>query len=377
MGDSEPVEEPPNDESSSSLDGGDDQSSGSSTRERRSSIDSDATEIAKPPGDLLDSETTLEATDSEDLDDDGFDTTDEADMYSGASATVRSSIWEHDYEGGRRYHHYRHGRYPLPNDDIEQEREYMKHVIHMEMTGGRLFNAPIESHPQRIMDLCTGTGLWPIAVSKLYPSAEIVGVDLSPIQPFMVPPNVRFLIDDVEDEWMDRGGYDFIHMRYSSIYMRDVDKLVQNAFDHLKPGGWIEFSDFCSFVRCDDGTMPEDYPVGKCALMAHQALLKDGMNTWVANELGETFKRIGFQNVQCKVMKTPIGAWPRDHHQRIIGAYFRDALQEFINALAAKPLRKSGLSDAELEVFLVTVRKSLCDKKVHSYLNFISWWAQK
>lgn len=39
----------------------------------------------------------------------------------------------------------------------------MKHVLHMEQTGGRLFNAPIAPNPQKILDLCTGTGLWPVA----------------------------------------------------------------------------------------------------------------------------------------------------------------------------------------------------------------------
>lgn len=43
----------------------------------------------------------LEATDSEDVydDDDDMEDTDE---YSAASVTVRSSIWEHEFEGGRR-----------------------------------------------------------------------------------------------------------------------------------------------------------------------------------------------------------------------------------------------------------------------------------
>ena len=58
------------------------------------------------------------------------------------------------------YHHYRHGRYPLPNDDLEQGRDAMKHAIHLEACNGELINAPIGSNPQRILDLATGTGLW-------------------------------------------------------------------------------------------------------------------------------------------------------------------------------------------------------------------------
>jgi hypothetical protein len=35
-------------------------------------------------------------------------------------------------------------------------------------------------------------------VGDQFPAANILGVDLSPIQPEWVPPNVRFMVDDVE-----------------------------------------------------------------------------------------------------------------------------------------------------------------------------------
>ncbi len=32
------------------------------------------------------------------------------------------------------YHQYRNGRYPIPNDDAEQNRDDMKHALTMELT---------------------------------------------------------------------------------------------------------------------------------------------------------------------------------------------------------------------------------------------------
>lgn len=32
------------------------------------------------------------------------------------------------------YHQYRHGRYPIPNDDKEQNRDDMKHAMMLELT---------------------------------------------------------------------------------------------------------------------------------------------------------------------------------------------------------------------------------------------------
>ncbi|KAM5345217.1 hypothetical protein ACJ41O_011079 [Fusarium nematophilum] len=107
-----------------------------------------------------------------------------------ASTSVSSSIYQHSFQNGRRYHRYRHGRYPLPNDEAEQNREDMLHAMMLEATDGRLFYAPLGTNPQKIADLGTGTGIWAIEMGDKYPSAEVLGLDLSPIQPVWVPPNI-------------------------------------------------------------------------------------------------------------------------------------------------------------------------------------------
>ncbi len=53
-----------------------------------------------------------------------------------ASTAASSNVYRHEYEHGRRYHSYKHGRYPIPNDDEEQHRMDMKHVMMMEITVG-------------------------------------------------------------------------------------------------------------------------------------------------------------------------------------------------------------------------------------------------
>lgn len=53
-----------------------------------------------------------------------------------------------------------------------------------------------------------------------FPSAEVIGTDLSPIQPTEVPPNLHFEIDDCTLEWLfTKESFDFIHARslYGSI----------------------------------------------------------------------------------------------------------------------------------------------------------------
>lgn len=100
-----------------------------------------------------------------------------------------------------------------------------------------------------------------IAAADQYPSAQVIGNDLSPIQPNMlvasIPFTVRqllthiisiwflriynFLVDDIEAEWVDDGTpYDFIHARYLCYSIKDFRKLfeaMRQAYKAWRLGG--------------------------------------------------------------------------------------------------------------------------------------------
>ncbi|KAK0641377.1 hypothetical protein B0T16DRAFT_419744 [Cercophora newfieldiana] len=102
----------------------------------------------------------------------------------GTSLRPIPSITEESFYSGRQYHHYRPGRYLLPNDTAEQEREEVKHLMLLQLTDGAHFLAPIApSNLRKVIDLGTGTGTWAMEVGERFPSAEVTGTDLSPIQP--------------------------------------------------------------------------------------------------------------------------------------------------------------------------------------------------
>jgi hypothetical protein len=63
------------------------------------------------------------------------------------------------------------------------------------------------------------------------PSAEVVGVDLSPIQPSFVPPNCRFEVDDINQDWTyPNDHFDFVHVRALIGCIPDWTKLYEKAF---------------------------------------------------------------------------------------------------------------------------------------------------
>jgi len=251
----------------------------------------------------------------------------------------------------------------------------MKHAMMLELTDGKLHFAPIKEDGS-ILDLGTGTGIWAIDMGDKYPGATVTGVDLSPIQPLWVPPNVKFMVDDIEDTWSGTK-YDFIHTRAISPIVKDLAKLLRQSFDHLKPGGYLEGQEFHVHPRCDDGTMSDEYPVLKFYDLLAQAFGKLGFDIHIPVRLADMMREAGFVNVKETVLKVPIGIWAKDKNLRLVGMYWRMAIHDLLPAMGGKPFLSLGMSPEEIEVFLVGVRKALSDTKVHSYIHFHFVYGQK
>jgi len=70
-----------------------------------------------------------------------------------------------------------------------------------------------------------------LLVGEKYPSASVRGIDLSPIQPVWVPPNVSFLVDDCELDWMSDNEYDLVHFRFMIMILKKVPIVLRNAYE--------------------------------------------------------------------------------------------------------------------------------------------------
>jgi hypothetical protein len=69
-------------------------------------------------------------------------------------------------------------------------------------------------------------------VGDLYPAANILGVDLSPIQPEWVPPNVKFMVDDLESPWLKpRNYFDYVHARHTVMAVKNWPQLMRNVME--------------------------------------------------------------------------------------------------------------------------------------------------
>lgn len=72
-----------------------------------------------------------------------------------------------------------------------------------------------------------------------HPSAEVIGTDLSPIQPGLVPPNLWFVIDDAESQWVYPYPFEFVHLRTIGGSIEDVPKPLRQIYEKSYPG-WLD-----------------------------------------------------------------------------------------------------------------------------------------
>ncbi|KAK0668461.1 S-adenosyl-L-methionine-dependent methyltransferase [Cercophora samala] len=298
-------------------------------------------------------------------------------------ASMTSSIKAHVYEGGLRYHAYKSGKYAFPNDEIEQNRDDMKHSMSLLLMQGEFFYAPMKERLEEgaeVLDLGTGTGIWAIELGDKYPNTTVTGIDLSPIQPNYVPENVHFFVDDFDEDWVDPDDkYDFIHIRNVMHSVTDTKALLSRVMRHLKPGGYIEIQDLDITPRSDDETLTPTTPYALRDYLKYMAagLGVLGSEMHAIHKMPDELAQAGFEEIKKTTHKAPIGMWPKDKRLRLCGLFLRTAMMDGLRGVSQRPMAALGWTPLQIEMVLVNVRKALMDPKVHAYFTFHVVYARK
>ncbi|CAG7558981.1 unnamed protein product [Fusarium equiseti] len=289
------------------------------------------------------------------------------------STSLRSSILRYREENGRTYHAYKDGAYALPNDEIENERLDLQHHLFLLTFDERLHAAPLPEALHRAFDAGCGTGIWAIEFADEHPECEVIGVDLSPIQPSAIPPNVSFYVDDLEESWDYSKKFDFVFARFLTGSIRDWPKFFSESFKNLNPGGRIEMIDIVYPLLSDDGSLTKDSALSKWSELLHDIFTKNGRLMDSALKYKGQLEEAGFVDVNSVKRKWPLNRWPKDPKHKQIGIWAQqntlDALAALSLAVFTRPDGQGGLGwrKEEVEVFLTDVRKDIKNVNIHSY----------
>jgi len=287
------------------------------------------------------------------------------------STSVRSSVYQFIQENGRTYHSYRDGKYHLPNDEREQDRLDLQHHLFLLTLSGELYNAPIKDLPgglHNVLDIATGTGIWAIDFATEFPSAHVIGTDLSPIQPEFIPSNCHFEVDDAEDPWLFPHKFDYIHGRALATCFRSHIPVIQSAFTFLRPGGYLELQDCIVPFRCIDDTI-----VGTTLerwvelIMAGTAKL--GKDWTRVKQYKQYLEEAGFEDVVERRYEWPVGTWAKGKRMKTLGMWYREDLLSGLQGFTVAVLTRGlGMSVEEVELLLVGVREDIKSNRIHIYI---------
>lgn len=157
-----------------------------------------------------------------------------------------------------------------------------------------------------------------------YPSAEVIGTDLSPIQPQWVPPNCSFQVDDAEmDFTFSPDSFDFVHVRNLAQGISDWDRFLGQIFTIIKPGAYVEIGELGFVAYSDDDTMPDDHGVKVFIELLSKAVTSIGRPPVDSRVLSGHLIKAGFEDVVAYDIKEPYGPWAKDRKLKQVGAMVR------------------------------------------------------
>ncbi|KAI1017179.1 hypothetical protein LB505_001973 [Fusarium chuoi] len=253
----------------------------------------------------------------------------------------------------------------------EQERLDLQHHLFTLTLGGKLFLSPIgdTKHLSRVLDAGTGTGVWAIDFADAHSETEVIGIDLSPIQPNFLPTNLQFQVDDLEDEWTFSYDFDFIFARMMTGSIGDFPRFFAQSFNALSPGGWVECQDITFPAQCDDDTLKKDSYIEQWSSLMIEATNKFGRTAESAKFYKQQMIDAGFVNVTEVVYKWPSNKWPADPYYKELGFWCNHNIAGELSGLSMVLFTKGlGWSPEEVEVFLAKVRTDMKDRRIHA------WW---
>ncbi|KAF5658405.1 mRNA 3 end-processing YTH1 [Fusarium circinatum] len=277
------------------------------------------------------------------------------------TTSLTSSIFVSVAINGRTYQD-ADAKYWAPTDQLSLDMMEVLYYATFLALESKLYLAPLETkRVSNVLDIGTGTGLWAIDFADDFPEAKVTGIDISPIQPNFVPPNLQFEIDDFTKEWTFDAQKDFIHMRFLGGSVTDWRHLYENAYRTTKPGGWIETHEFNPQFHSQNESI-----VDGSAIATWGTIFEEGCKKLVTSFIpipsdvqAKHLEAVGFVDIQSRIIKVPIGTWTKERNLKKIGAFAKISITEDIQGWIGFMTHICGWKSSDIEDYCVQLSKEL------------------
>lgn len=162
--------------------------------------------------------------------------------------------------------------------------------------------------------------------------------------------------------------FDFIKMRAMGGSIANWPRLLGQAYDHIRPGGWIELSDFDAWASTDDNSLPKSSSYHEFQVRLEEAATMFGRKMNVGPGHKRALEDAGFVDVTEDIRKVPLSPWPRDPKQKELGRYMQIQMLDAVESYGLAPLtRVLGWDTTRVQVLIAGVRQDLRNRNYHMY----------
>ncbi|KAF2767849.1 S-adenosyl-L-methionine-dependent methyltransferase [Teratosphaeria nubilosa] len=282
------------------------------------------------------------------------------------------------------YHTDKRAQYILPNSAIEQNRLEVQARHLSNIMGGELVHAPLDpSSIQRALDIGCGTGIVTNYLARQYPSAQAIGLDLSPVpNRHDREGNVRFLQGNIltqqPSEWKssaatpetlpNEAAFDLTFSRLLLAGISDWPLYIQNCFKLLRPGGWTEIQDidwaYYRLAEYSASGKEEEIPDtnGWFFQKLKPVLTAKGIDFNSGSKAAGWMRDAGFQDIQVHTYRWPFGgSWESNPAYKAFGEYNASDMPALFHHLISRTM-EGVASEEEIERIRSDMRKDMRDE---------------
>ena len=175
---------------------------------------------------------------------------------------------------------------------------FQHHALRTAMSGN--FLAPCV-YPTAILDVACGSGAWTADMAKLFPKAEIMGLDV--IMPSCPQPShFQFIAGRTLSTLpFDDAKFDYVHQRCLGTVIPSVHwpPIINELIRVTRPSGWIELMEYGSYTNA--GPVTEQF-----CLWWQRAKTMQGIDLKGMEHLGKLLQNAGLTHVKQQTISIPL-----------------------------------------------------------------------
>ncbi|KAJ8454787.1 hypothetical protein ONZ51_g12826 [Trametes cubensis] len=234
--------------------------------------------------------------------------------------------------------------YPLPVDMPEQTRQ-REHCALLRIAGPNDTDCFMElerclasslREPVRALDMGTGCGEWVVNMAVALPEVHFYGIDIVPIFTRCALPNVRFELQDLNDDlYYPDQHMDVVRAHDVSLGVERFPNLISEAARILKYGGVLSICEWQRCIHINDGSDIAIRAPKACAFL--MALTQHLHVNYGISPVVSSVKVAIEQEPNLAALhhefSIPIGDWPVDAFMRSVGTRYRQVLVGYAIAM--------------------------------------------